>query len=505
MAQWTDWNQKAEMLCSWALVTATAGLIWKLQSRRKPYNTLRSTCQFLLVNLILFSPVGRQNWLWGIQLIVFVPLACLCFNLVVLDSHHRVWTKLLLICLSSTVSTFSYANGMLVWGITAPAYLWHNRPALEKQPFRAIFLLMFMTFNVWLYFHDYVKPPYHPSFSAALFHPLEALQYFFAFTGLLFSAGLKSSAILTGVVIFSLWVMVGVMVAADRRNRSIIKTALPWLAIGILGLSSAVITTLGRVGFGVNQALSSRYAAFGAPVFIGLIYLVPIMLERLHQYSPSTDNRPWLNRILSVMFIMFILVHISSARSFLPGFRQNWQDRLKSKALITFSGVFPNIDAFRYVYPHPINSRAKELDAIGYWHPKMAVSRDITPWAAPGGPYPERGALLVAQPVNARQILCIGWTRLQQGPRAADTVLLTYRLKGMPAEEIVAVVEHADLPPAAILPPMAILPPSFLPVPYTEMRGFRALILPMNGAELRAWAFDAITGKAYLLPNAKEN
>ena len=497
LARLTGWNQKAEMLCSWSVVAATAVLIWQIQSKTKSRNSLLSVCQFLLVNLILFSPVGCQNWLWGIQFIVFIPFACLCFNMAILDSHHRVPIKLFLICLSCTVSTFSYANGILVWGITAPAYLWYDWPELKKKSPRAIFFLTCFGFNVWLYFHNYVKPPYHPSFSAALSHPLDALQYFFAFTGLLLSGGLKSSAVIAGAIVFSIWATLCTMIAASRRIGPFIKEALPWLAIGSLGLSSAVITTLGRVGFGINQALSSRYAAFGAPVFIGLIYLIPIMLGRLYYFSQPTGNQTVLNRILSVLFVMFMLVHVSSIVPYLPEFRQDWQDRLKSKALITFSGIFPSADAFRYVYPHPVNAYARALNAIGYLHPKMAITRDITPWAAPDGPYPERGALLVAQPVNVRRVLCIGWTRLQKGPRAADTVLLTYRQEENSIEKIVAVVEHSDLSPK-------ILPSSFMPPMGKDVWGFQALVpyKPLtNGTELHAWAFDAITGTAYLLPN----
>ena len=43
--------------------------------------------------------------------------------------------------------------------------------------------------------------------------------------------------------------------------------------ISVYALSSGLITAIGRVGFGVEQALSNRYAVFSLFIYLGLVEL----------------------------------------------------------------------------------------------------------------------------------------------------------------------------------------------------------------------------------------
>jgi hypothetical protein len=59
---------------------------------------------------------------------------------------------------------------------------------------------------------------------------------------------------------------------ASKLNNQLRELCLPWLLIGSYTLISGVITTVGRVGFGIEQSLSSRYITFSVYLIVALIY-----------------------------------------------------------------------------------------------------------------------------------------------------------------------------------------------------------------------------------------
>jgi uncharacterized membrane-anchored protein len=63
-------------------------------------------------------------------------------------------------------------------------------------------------------------------------------------------------------------------------KEGLVKEASEWMALAAFSIASAVMTTLGRAGFGLGQALSSRYVAFSLLGIIGL-YLIALKLNSL--------------------------------------------------------------------------------------------------------------------------------------------------------------------------------------------------------------------------------
>jgi hypothetical protein len=74
-------------------------------------------------NLLIFSPVQYETWLFGIQVVYLAPIACLTTCLSVVYSGLRPKTKLAIGVLLSIISTFSSANGILCWVLVLPVLL----------------------------------------------------------------------------------------------------------------------------------------------------------------------------------------------------------------------------------------------------------------------------------------------------------------------------------------------------------------------------------------------
>src|SRR6202022_1399433 len=105
-----------------------------------------------------------------------------------------------------------------------------------------------------------------PSVLMALLHPLEAAEYVFAYLGSAFArgtaikpliiagtAGLILAILFTACVFFLLW---------WREGPPLVAPALAWVSLCLFSLAADIVTTIGRVGFGPGQALSSRYVTF---------------------------------------------------------------------------------------------------------------------------------------------------------------------------------------------------------------------------------------------------
>ncbi len=69
----------------------------------------------LLTNVLIFSPLQFDTWLYGIQVVYLVPMACITTGLLVVLSGWHDRTKFAVCMCLSTLSAFSSANGMLCW------------------------------------------------------------------------------------------------------------------------------------------------------------------------------------------------------------------------------------------------------------------------------------------------------------------------------------------------------------------------------------------------------
>jgi hypothetical protein len=148
-------------------------------------------------------------------------------------------------------------------------------------------------------------PEYAPAL-AALASPLRFTGYVLAYLGgaVVSDRNLLALAVLAGG--FSLVLLAALLRTAARKHAW--ATALPWLPVTGFGLCSALATAAGRSGFGLGQALESRYATFSGAYWMALAAL--FLLLRAH-----LPERPgiWLRRGLACCLALFLLSSLLSA------------------------------------------------------------------------------------------------------------------------------------------------------------------------------------------------
>ena len=476
----THYNVKTLMYLTFALACATAVIIYWLGQKtlrdRDQVGTGTTFLLSLLANLLLFSAVQYENWLWSMQLQFFVPSLCLVAGLLVAHSNLSHAVRFLTAIVLSVLGTYSSANGMLLWGLLLPSLLISGRPAAKNIMLRwTVLWIGAAALTILPYFYGYQTPIGHPSLLEAFRRPLDALEFFLIYLGTpltpvgsptnsreLFTSRIMAIAI--GAVLTLLFVIACVL-TWQRRERLLIRR-IPWLSLGAYAICTDALTDLGRVGFGTDQAFWSRYTTIAICLIVSLIYLIPIVYGDVRPENSSPEasqppvpdtNSPFANvvdlsneigphrdagrvtRAIAPLGLAIFLLCLFSSVTALQMSRVSRTGRLSGKASLLFIrhlkddmliGLAANGDNIRSA-----RDGAEVLQSLGYLRPGLIESPRLKPLLksnegeglALGGYRLDR----VPERLRTRQTskdhrLVSGWAIDPALKRAPDAVVLTY-------------------------------------------------------------------------------
>src|SRR6516162_5708222 len=114
LALLTHWNIKVELFTSWVLVCICAYNLWRLQHVTGCNGSAAGFWLLFAANILLFTPLQSQNFLWGFQIGFFLPLAVFTSLLWIIPSSRTEIAFLAAIALS-IIATFSIAGGFVSW------------------------------------------------------------------------------------------------------------------------------------------------------------------------------------------------------------------------------------------------------------------------------------------------------------------------------------------------------------------------------------------------------
>lgn len=494
----TRWNVKCEMLLSLLLVGFVAFGVRRLGARTFA-DPLRRGVLFLLSSLLIFSTVQFDNWLFGVQVVYFMPAACVVAGLLVAYSE-RVGTNAAVAacaCLSA-VATFSSANGVVAWLVLPPALLCARpdaRAAWRRWPLP---WCAGLALCAAVYAHGYQSPASHPSAFEALRHPLDASLYFVAFLGGPFAVGRfpLPVAFLVGACALASYVFACAYLFKFRSDRELLRRSAAWLSLGAYTLVTGALVTTGRLGFGVSQALSTRYAAFSLYLLVALFHLLPCVVEHAAQRGHlKATHLATLRRLGAMTVVVLLLAHVLIFVLVVPRGATDWRHRLlRAKACLLFVGVAPDESCLAYgiipdvhgLYPDVrlLRERAESLDRLGYLRPPLVRSARARYLAADGGVCSEGHGSFERLSTQTGEYVAEGHARLPRGGEAADAVLLAYGT-GEDDQTVFALAEVGAEGSRDDTHWRKTFPADALP--------------DSTRLEITAWAFDAEEGKAYRL------
>jgi hypothetical protein len=447
---------------------------------------------WLIANVLIFSTVQAENWTWGIQMIVYMPIMFITTGFLVIHSGLGLTSKSILCILLAIASTFSYANGQLAWPVLFVALVIAPREDSGLR-IRWRFWLMVIAFivNLLVYYDGYRHPPRHPSMLLILTSPFQAAQYFLAFLGASLADGFGQvsisawfgSALLIcfAFAIFYIW--------RRREQPGFAESTTDWLLICAYALVSAAITTAGRLGFGVEQSLESRYTTFSLYLVLALLYLGAIIVKDLYGRGKFASAR-W----LIVLGLSLILLPQANAQ--ITGTQRMWlyrRSHLIEKACVQLLNISVVPPWLAYPEPQYVVEEANALDALGDLNPGLVKDRDLSRIEHHGTDDQPLGYFDSFALLGDDSYRAMGWAIDPTLLEPAGVIILAAEdTAGIPRGFALAIVTEQRDDVAQIKQNSAY-----------ELTGwdgsFKISQIPAGTRAISAWEYDPLTGYAYRL------
>jgi hypothetical protein len=277
-----------------------------------------------------------------------------------------------------------------------------------------------------------------------------------------------------------------------RKDVEFLARTLPWLTIASFALANAVITMFGRLGYGVSQALASRYSSYALLLPVALLPL-GFLFSRSRGALTRSKGRPAFVSGVTAL----VLGHLLSEIRQMPAWSRHRHVVLSEKAFVQTANLIDTPSLLRgndSLDVPAIQRAAKTLDELGYLRPGTLKSPSITELGDAVAPGDRRfGQIVGGRQRSTGQLPIMGWAVLPDRTEPAHAVLLTIDdANGVPILiDVVRVgVDRPDVVEASHEPE------------YLES-GWVALLdtqkLPRGAKTIKAWAYDAETRRAFRL------
>ncbi|MEY2508110.1 MAG: hypothetical protein QOH01_2439 [Verrucomicrobiota bacterium] len=427
------WDTRVPMALTWLLAVAILFAFSRLLRATLPSATGRAFLLFAF-SALLFSTNQWENWLWAIQIIVFIPPLCLTSCLLIQRTNLSFRSKILFCAGLALISTYSYANGMVCWVLGFP---WQNlidsRDRVANGPTvrpktRVVWSIIYWVFAIptlWRYFRHYVKPSHHPSLAYVLDHPREGPHYLLTWLGSSFAHGTTlaptSQALLFGsllaflllLLLFMLWKKRALLLAGDRW-----RALYPWCILASYGLLCGLLTTAGRLGIGVEQALASRYIAFSCYAWIGVIAALVVLQQQGDPLRPTSFRSFLAGLPFGLVFACYLFDWIENSRSM----RGHWAEEKNMLLTVQFLSLIPDNPLLSHllVDAKTVKDIALPLMGRNILRPSPAGDWLLNKIDRPDGN--DAGAFSTA--LQGSNIEVNGWTILPVQKKVPDAVLL---------------------------------------------------------------------------------
>ena len=349
LAYLTHYNNIAEIYFSWLLSLATMLVIFAMYLQYFG-NSTQALVKFIPVAWLLFSFRQYENILWGWQIQIYLCVLGFVASMFMLERVTKNGNNILLAISFGVISSFSFINGLLVWPVGL-IYLFLVKKIREKYSFVWVVISLLVC---GIYFYKWIKPQQTPSLFYMIENPITSLTYFFMNVGSPLSFE-KYSAFGNGVLLFTLMLFAFVIIL---ENEVTIENA-KWISFILFSLFSSLSLMIGRSGFGIEQALSSRYVTLTSLGIIGT-YLIfcsfytKFQDEKINKYSVLYGI---------ILFLILVGIIVGYASGLVVGEKIH-QSRELGKNNLIYSKSKNDNDFKTTLYPYPdiLRNRVKILE-----------------------------------------------------------------------------------------------------------------------------------------------
>lgn len=264
----TGLNSKALMLVDMGIVAISYTFCIRYIRSIFYDNRIKIVFFSLISGFLLFHAAQYENILWGFQTAWFLISLCSIISFVFLERLLRgeeLDLSIFMILSSSFIASFSSLHGLFIWlAVDALVFISLLKKVFLKKRFY-ILLATAQVFCFVLYFHHYHKPKHHPAYLQNGI--LKAFEYYFSTIGQVCSPNHRIAFSVGFVIFLSSFILIFL---AFYKKDFLKKNVLP-LGLVIFGNLFALSVAVGRSGFGVEQAFSSRYTTNTVLIVLGIL------------------------------------------------------------------------------------------------------------------------------------------------------------------------------------------------------------------------------------------
>ena len=490
----SHWDVRALMLLSVAICVLTAAGIYSLLLQSGLRLWTAALC-FWVATAVIFSAAQFELWVWASGFPSFLPALFLVLALATIETQLSSGSKFAVCATCATGASFTLSHGLLLWGLTFPVLLLGGREQNWRRWLCGWIAATAVCTGV--YFHGYVKPAAVPDFAPAV-AGLDYLRYFLAFLGGEFTFSLRANratlATAAGAVLLAIYLAMLGFALLRRRDLGCARRMLPWFTLGGYSLGCAGLATLGRVGFGIDSALSSRYVTFSLYLTVAVVVLVALAGSELCTSKVSLNVTTAFCGICVILAGAAAILHQLANNRCVRLMQTSWAETRLFRAAVLFSHAIDTSAALRRAgnpSPDVVRARAAALDELKLLRPRLVRTAEIGALQTAESET-VAGNFEIIERIDDQQARASGFAVLKRQGRPADAVLLAYET---PAQSSIAfaisdaVVRRRDVA-------RAMRDQRHVLAGWTVT--FPRVAVPA-GARISAWALDADVPKVYRL------
>lgn len=356
----SGWNVFWELFFS--IVFAAISLYFLCSLLDNTLNSRKSSILKFIISLLLFSMVQYENWIWGWSIQHYMAMTGIIAAIWSINKWQGQMRGLLIAIFAAVLANYSFGSGILIW----PAVLF-MLIMQKKWKLKHIIIWIIAGFvTAASYYYKHTGSSFDTPMTFFLHHPVFFTKYILCYLGAplahrIFFANIVALILLVIILlsVFDIW----------RLDKNQLRKMIPWLALMLYVVMSALVTGLGRVGLGIGQALSSRYTTISTLFVISAAVLLynSIILNLEKKKKASLKDIVF----ISVVSLAFCIVYI---KSYEHGIRQmkEMSSRINAAAVHLKNPDNASDDDLKVLYPNPdvVRQRMKILKEMGIEFPK---------------------------------------------------------------------------------------------------------------------------------------
>ncbi len=299
-----SWNTIHLMYFGWALLVIAVILFYRLL--RKTDSTL--TWLVIAIAAFQFNTAGYEFLLWGIAstawcLTAIAIILCIYF----LNKTNQSTFAIIPAIISGIVASFSEFNGLLIWPVGMIGLIFFK----NTRKFPLVTWVISMAIVISIFFTNYNFST-HKGIQVSTLFTINGISYVITYltNGLSFSD--DRLRIIVGIFIIA-WIVFGPIYLKLKKVK--LGRLVVWILFGFIGVLSAVITELGRLG--LADSTSPRYLLMSSFSQISALVMITFVFLYLYRKTIGKTRKSILISIYSIFIIMVIL-------SLVPSYSLGW-------------------------------------------------------------------------------------------------------------------------------------------------------------------------------------